>query len=307
MLKKSLKVVIFVIAVMSLFMAWKVLNNLSYSTVTVVAKTYATGNGTSIEGDLNKNGKIDLQDIIILLRKYLGIDDDDEDELKAPVLSYNMVGVDGNNTINDVAIDYPSYRIGENGANILDGWELYVTSDNAPGNEMTIGGVGYFFHGDQTNEQIAVATVDYGDTHRYVARVYKIVNNEKIYSDWSNVIEISAELKAPVLSYNMVGVDGNNTINDVAIDYPSYRIGENNANILDGWELYVTSDNAPGNEMTIGGVGYFFHGDQTNEQIAVATVDYGDTHRYVARVYKIVNNEKIYSDWSNVIEITPEQ
>ena len=194
MIKKITKIVFLVMVIFSLSFLLQDNKQIKYNTITVNAKTYATGNGndTYIEGDLNKNGKIDLQDIIILLKKYLGVDDN-QNELKAPTISYRTVGYEEDNIVNDIDIDYATYRVGEDGANILDGWELYVTSDNEEGNEVTINGIGYFFHSDNGNETIRPALVDYGDTHRYIARVYKKVNGEKVYSDWSNIIEIKAE------------------------------------------------------------------------------------------------------------------
>ena len=113
------------------------------------------------------------------------------------------------------------------------------------------------------------------------------------------------QLKAPKIKYEEAGKNGDNVTYDISIDYESYR--EGNKNILSGWELYVTSDNAKGDEMYIDGVGYFKHSTNGNETIRPADVGYGNTYRYRARVYIDTANGRIYSNWSNIIEITPKK
>lgn len=120
----------------------------------------------------------------------------------------------------------------------------------------------------------------------------KVMNDIKLEALW---------LKTPTVKYEEVGNDIEWATYDVSIDYQSYRIGDKN--ILNGWELYVTSDNAEGDEIYIDGIGYFKHSTNGNETISPADVDYGDTHRYRARVYKDTENGRIYSDWSNTIEM----
>ena len=110
-------------------------------------------------------------------------------------------------------------------------------------------------------------------------------------------------IKIPKIKYKEINNDSEKVTYDISIDYQSYR--EEDKNTISGWELYVTSDNAEGNEIFIDGVGYFLHSTNGNETIRPADVDYGDTNRYIARVYKDTDNGRIYSDWSNIIEINP--
>lgn len=225
--------------------------------------------------------------------------------LKVPTLNGYNVGYTADNNsryvIHDTGIDYTSYFIGQE--NYLSGWELYVTSDKNPGNEMTIDGVGYFYHSDNVKDAVQAAQIEIGETLKYRARVYVNTPSGKVYSGWSKVYTVKADLSTPKLSGYAVGNEsdhnGEYMIYDISYDHGTYMYDGYNS-IVTGWELYVTSDDNPGNEMIIDGVGYFFHGDYPADRVEPAYVQIGKTYKYRARVYTQTSNGKVYSGWSAI-------
>lgn len=221
--------------------------------------------------------------------------------LKNPTIQYTAYGNTATGVTADVGIDYPSYEVGEE--SILSGWELYVTSDDAEGDEAIIDGIGYFLHSTNGKSSTSAIDVEFGNTHRYRARVFIDTDSGRVYSNWSNIIEIKGTLKTPRIIYTALGnIEGGITA-DIGIDYPTY-FDEEGESILTGWELYVTSEDAEGDEMFIDGIGYFLHSTNGNDVVSPVEVDNGDIHRYRARVFKDTAKGRIYSGWSNIIELS---
>ena len=221
-------------------------------------------------------------------------------DLKAPVLDNQFINVDNGRPTYDINIDYASYRTDEE--SYISGWELFVTKDENPVAETIIDGVGYFFYGEFGNETITNVLTSFNETYKYRARVFIECDGEKIYSDYSDVMIVSPKLKAPVLGNEYLETNDNISLYDVFIDYPSYRIDEEN--YLTGWELYVTTDENPGDEMIIDGVGYFLHSDNGNETVREIMVDNTRAYKYRARVY-IENEEgRVYSNFSDIMTVT---
>ena len=76
---RKLRIICFFLLITSLFVFY----NREKNTIVVVhAKVYGEPNQVTenLDGDMNKNGRIDLADVILLLKKYLGIDIDDNEE-----------------------------------------------------------------------------------------------------------------------------------------------------------------------------------------------------------------------------------
>ena len=93
-------------------------------------------------------------------------------------------------------------------------------------------------------------------------------------------------------------------IYDISYDHATYDFDGHMNSIITGWELYVTSDENPGDEKIIDGVGYFFHGDYPTYRVVAARVEIGKTYKYRARVYTQTSNGKVYSGWSNINTVT---
>jgi hypothetical protein len=93
-------------------------------------------------------------------------------------------------------------------------------------------------------------------------------------------------------------------IYDISYDHGTYDFNGYMDSILTGWELYVTSDENPGDEKIIDGVGYFFHGDYPAYRVVDAHVEIGKTYKYRARVYTQTSSGKVYSGWSNINTVT---
>ena len=220
--------------------------------------------------------------------------------LKAPVLDNQFINVDNGRPTYDINIDYASYRTDEE--SYISGWELFVTKDETPATETIIDGVGYFFYGEFGNETVTNILTSFNETYKYRARVFIECDGEKIYSDYSDVMIVSPKLKAPVLGNEYLETNDNISLYDVFIDYPSYRLDEEN--YLTGWELYVTTDENPGDEMNIDGVGYFLYSDNGNETVREIMVDNIRAYKYRARVYIENEDGRVYSDFSDIMTIT---
>lgn len=220
--------------------------------------------------------------------------------LKTPELSKEFMTVENGHPTYDMSIDYQSYRI--NDKNYLSGWELYVTKEGNIGNEVFVDGVGYFLHSDNKNDAIRNVMTNFNENYIYRARAYIDTEEGRIYSDFSEAVTITSKLKAPILNSTYLETENELSKYDVFIDYPSYRIDDNN--YLTGWELYVTTEENPGDEMIIDGVGYFLHSDNGNETIREILVDSTRVYKYRARVYVETEEGRIYSDFSDVMFVT---
>lgn len=138
------------------------------------------------------------------------------------------------------------------------------------------------------------------------------VNKEKILSPNSepaknnkdNTLEpITKEfyLSVPKVKYAFVGIKGDKTYYEISID--NRLCGLECKNGITGWELYVTSEDNPGNEMIIDGVGYFLHSDNGNETIREVMVDRTRAYKYRASAYVENEDGKIYSAYSAIMTI----
>lgn len=217
--------------------------------------------------------------------------------IPAPKLHTKMTSIENGIQTNEMTISI-------NYSKKISGWELYVTEKSNPGKEMFIDGVGYFIHSDNTGAQSTTVLTEFNKDYTYRARVYVILKGKKYYSDWSDAINISPELKAPVLNNQFINVDNGHPTYDISIDYPSYRIDEKN--YLTGWELYVTKDSNPYNETTIDGIGYFFYGEFGNESLVNVLTAFNETYKYRARVFIENEDGRIYSNYSEIMSISPE-
>lgn len=91
------KFIIILVCGLLIITSIKIYNDMKVVTIKSEAKIFLTG--SEVEGDLNHNGRIDLQDIIMLLKKYLGIEyteptepeESDDDSLKQNILTFNDV------------------------------------------------------------------------------------------------------------------------------------------------------------------------------------------------------------------------
>ena len=165
-----------------------------------------------------------------------------------------------------------------NGTKHINGWELYVKSSN--GNISLL-----------TSEKPYSYTIDipYGMKNTYYARVYiEDLDNEKAYSIYSNEIIIDKELPIPTLSNDYSYTEGASLS---ILNEGFYASSNNKTNIISGWELYEKTEKGY-SKLTEGGSSYTYK----------IQMEAGTSKTFVSRVYRDVNNERLYSDYSNEIK-----
>ena len=208
-MSKKIRIISGFLLVVSLFMLF---NGEKNTTIVTNAKVYADPPEASetLEGDMNKNGKIDLADVILLLKKYLGVDDDDpeEEQLIVPELkaSVSIVGKMTPHVIHhnitcgneDCSYDETVYLF-ETISNIttftIDA-KTYSESDVSGFEVYRKNGTEYTSVGSSNNVtgNVKIDTIN----GTYVVKVYKTkANNQTIYSEYSEELEISAPISAP--------------------------------------------------------------------------------------------------------------
>ena len=161
---------------------------------------------------------------------------------------------------------------------MISGWELYEKTES-----------GYSILTEGTNYTYELA-MEAGTTKTFVARVYRIINSEKVYSDYSEEITRTI-LGIPTLSLASTTA----TTNTLSI-------------IKDGYY----SDNSKLNKIT---KVYYYRVNENNEEELVTECDgsttceinipYGTTEKFISIVYyKDTDSNELYSNKSNVLEIT---
>ncbi|UKI58020.1 MAG: hypothetical protein L6V81_00710 [Clostridium sp.] len=134
-----------------------------------------------------------------------------------------------------------------------------------------------------------------GETKTFVARVYKDKENgDRIYSEYSDELEVTREkLQTPTLARDFHYTN----LAKLAITADGYYGGNENTEEISGWELY---EKVGENYNKIKeGTEYFY----TSNEFAP-----GETKVYVSRVYyETTDGNRIYSDYSNEIEVTREK
>ena len=165
----------------------------------------------------------------------------------------------------------------------ISGWELY---------EKTADGYTKITEGTNYTYEVALTP---GETKTFVARVYKLNETlDRVYSDYSNEVEVTREkLQTPTLARDFHYTN----LAKLAITADGYYGGNENTEEISGWELY---EKVGENYNKIKeGTEYFY----TSNEFAP-----GETKVYVSRVYyETTDGNRIYSDYSNEIEVTREK
>lgn len=159
----------------------------------------------------------------------------------------------------------------------ISGWELYEKTEN-----------GYSKITEGTNYTYQMELVP-GETKTFVARVYKDKENgDRIYSENSAELVINEKLPTPTLSNDYSYTDGAK-LSILTEGY--YGSDVEKKNMISGWELY---------EKTESGYSILTEGTNYTYELAMKS---GSSKTFVSRVYKNINGEKVYSDYSNEITI----
>lgn len=165
----------------------------------------------------------------------------------------------------------------------ISGWELYEKTNN-----------GYAKITEGTNYTYQIELVP-GETKTFVARVYKDKEDgNRIYSEYSNELEVTREkLQTPTLARDFHYTN----LAKLAITADGYYAGNENTEEISGWELYEKVDEKYNKIKE--GTEYFY----TSNEFAP-----GETKIYVSRVYyETTDGNRIYSDYSNELEVTREK
>ena len=194
------------------------------------------------------------------------------EKIKVPTLT--LIKNDDKMTLS--IIDEGTYK-DETEQNKITGWELYekgetdtlITSDKPYTYEMDI---------------------PYGENKTYYARIYIVdVYDNKVYSENSAELVVNEKLPTPTLSNDYSYTDGAK-LSILTAGY--YGSNVEKKDMISGWELY---------EKTESGYSILTEGSDYTYELAMEA---GTTKTFVARVYRIINSEKVYSDYSEEITRT---
>lgn len=193
------------------------------------------------------------------------------EKIKVPTLTFSK-----NNDKMTLSIIAEGTYKDETEQNKITGWELYekgetntlITSDKPYTYEMNI---------------------PYGETKTYYARIYIVdVYNNKVYSENSAELVINEKLPTPTLSNDNSYTDGAK-LSILTEGY--YGSDVEKINMISGWELYEKTES--GYSILTEGINYTYE----------LAMESGSSKTFVSRVYKNINGEKVYSDYSNEITI----
>lgn len=193
------------------------------------------------------------------------------EKIKVPTLTFSK----NNDKITLSIIAEGTYK-DETEQNKITGWELYEKGET---NTLVTSDKPYTYEMD----------IPYGETKTYYARIYIVdVYNNKVYSENSAELVINEKLPTPTLSNDYSYTDGAK-LSILTEGY--YGSDVEKKNMISGWELY---------EKTESGYSILTEGTNYTYELAMKS---GSSKTFVSRVYKNINGEKVYSDYSNEITI----
>lgn len=193
------------------------------------------------------------------------------EKIKAPTLTFSK-----NNDKMTLSIIAEGTYKDETEQNKITGWELYEKGET---NTLITSDKPYTYEMD----------IPYGETKTYYARIYIVdVYNNKVYSENSAELVINEKLPTPTLSNDYSYTDGAK-LSILTEGY--YGSDVEKKNMISGWELY---------EKTESGYSILTEGTNYTYELAMKS---GSSKTFVSRVYKNINGEKVYSDYSNEITI----
>ena len=193
------------------------------------------------------------------------------EKIKVPTLTFSK-----NNDKMTLSIIAEGTYKDETEQNKITGWELYEKGET---NTLITSDKPYTYEMD----------IPYGETKTYYARIYIVdVYNNKVYSENSVELVINEKLPTPTLSNDYSYTDGAK-LSILTEGY--YGSDVEKKNMISGWELY---------EKTESGYSILTEGTNYTYELAMKS---GSSKTFVSRVYKNINGEKVYSDYSNEITI----
>lgn len=193
------------------------------------------------------------------------------EKIKVPTLTFSK-----NNDKMTLSIIAEGTYKDETEQNKITGWELYEKGET---NTLVTSDKPYTYEMD----------IPYGETKTYYARIYIVdVYNNKVYSENSAELVINEKLPTPTLSNDYSYTDGAK-LSILTEGY--YGSDVEKKNMISGWELYEKIES-----------GYSILTEGTNYTYELA-MESGSSKTFVSRVYKNINGEKVYSDYSNEITI----
>jgi len=205
-------------------------------------------------------------------------------EIEAPTLTVPAGTGDGIEKLAGFHIVSEGAYATEGAWDTISGWELYEKV-----------GTDYVLVDTKERDQIEVI-IAAGETKTYVARVFAYNSkNEKVYSEYSNefTIDNTNMLESPILSSLRGGFSEGKLEIELSIFYDGLYEELYLSEEIVGFELYELIED----EYSL------VDSNETKEAIWVA-VDFGENKTYVARAYMYNdNNEKIYSDYSEEINL----
>lgn len=169
----------------------------------------------------------------------------------------------------------------------------------------------------QNIEIIKPYEVDYFDYYFEVSKGAKIGNytvnltlheiNEDGYPMETPIARTSFRFavaaKSPVLNYKTLSGDELSADYDIGINFDNYSENE-----MDAWELYVNKEIDGADYIEIDEERYYLYSENEINDVSDIEIKNGETLKFVSRGYTnysgIYQTYKIYTEWSDIIEIT---
>lgn len=200
-------------------------------------------------------------------------------KLNVPTLTEDGMGGDPEGMSRD-------YKISN--IDFADGIEIYKSTD----------GKNYALEKSLTKTELSkignkINTVAYTNEHNYYkVRAYKNVNGKKIYSEYSKIVDVTGPtLRIPTLTE--VGMGGD--LEEMGRDYKI-----SNIDFADGIELYKSTT---GNNYIL--EKSFTSAQLSQNNMTIKVIAYvGEHNYYKVRAYKNVNGKKVYSGYSEIVDVT---
>ena len=173
----------------------------------------------------------------------------------------------------------------------------------------SVDGVEYYLKNNETGEYEPIELqretpdtlsnvlfTEIGQRRIFVARVYKMVGKTKVYSEYSDELEMYMEITKPVLSE--LGEPAP-FIKLIGINEDDYCEMQDNDKIcsVDGVEYYQ-KDTETGEYFPVN-----LRSETPDPLSGVLFEEIGQRRVFVARIYKMVGNSKVYSEYSDELEM----
>ena len=169
---------------------------------------------------------------------------------------------------------YSSNKVTWSPAEKVDGYEVYrATSESGT----------YYLRTTRSTTSYTNTALTTGKTYYYKVRAYKIVDGEKLYGDFSEIVSSKPQLSSTTAKVS-------------SASYNSNKVTWNSVSGASGYEVYRATSN--------GGT-YSLRTTRSTTSYTNTELTTGKTYYYKVRPYRLVDGKKVYGDFSVVVSSSP--